>query len=150
MLYPKEITVTTLDGDERQYLISRFPAVAGREIVASYPLTALPKIAEYKSNEEVMFKLMAFVGVVTGKNDVGADIIVPLKTKALIENHVPDWQTLAKLELEMMKYNTSFFRGGEISTFFEGFAAKAIRSVSPMLTRLLGQLSEVAKQRSKS
>lgn len=150
MLEPFEVTIETLAGKSKSYLLSKFPAVAGREIFASYPLSAIPKLAEYKSNEEVMFKLMAYVGVVTGKDTAGNDTILMLKTEALINNHVPDWQTLAKLEFEMMKYNSSFFREGVALASFESFAEKALVSVTPTLTRLLGRLSEAVKQRSKN
>jgi len=104
LLEPKDVEITTLKGEQRTYVISKFPAIAGREIVAKYPLTAIPKLADYSGNEAVMFQLMAYVAV---KLPSGVD--QPLSTKALIDNHVPDWETLVKIEIEMMKYNTSFF-----------------------------------------
>jgi len=144
LLKPKDEIIKTLDGTEKTYVLSRFPAIAGREIIANYPLTAIPKAADYKSNEEIMLKLMTFVGVYIGDN------VQQLLTRALVDNHVPDYETLVKLEIAMLQYNTSFLKGGEISTFLSGIAKKAVVSISPMLTPLLAQLSEAVKQRSEN
>lgn len=144
LLEPKEFEVATLKGDMRTYVLSKFPAIAGREIVAGYPLTAVPKLAEYKQNEEIMRKLMSYVAV-----DVGGNML-QLTTEALINNHVPDYETLVKIEFEMMRYNTSFFGKGEISTFFGGIAKKVLASISPTLTHFAAQLLVQAKQHSKN
>jgi hypothetical protein len=141
-LKAKEVTVTSRDGEELVYTISRFPAVAGREIVANYPLTAIPKASDYGANEAIMLKLMCYVGKQIGDN------VVPLKTKALVDNHVPDFETLVKLEIEMMRYNTSFFQDGVASTFLSGIVRKALASATPQLTILLQPLLERIKQRS--
>ena len=63
MIEPKEITVETQKGEKRVYILSKFPAVQGREIIAKYPLSAMPKLGDYAVNEETMLKLMAFVAV---------------------------------------------------------------------------------------
>jgi hypothetical protein len=146
LLEPKEITVTTLNGQERKYIISKFPAVSGREIVAGYPLSAIPKLNEYSANEAIMFKLMAYVGVQI--RETGDPLL--FTTRAVIDNHVPDWETLVKIEIAMMQYNTSFFQPGEISTFCATIVQKLMLSISPMLTPLLARLSEAVKQRSKN
>jgi hypothetical protein len=142
LLYPKEIEVKCLDGTERTYTISRFPAIAGREIVAKYPLSAAPKLGDYATNEETMLKLMNYVAVMPTSGP-----LLRLSTKALVDNHVPDWEALARIEVEMLRYNTSFFRQGEVSTFLKATLQKFLVSASPTLKTLLGQLSEAAKQR---
>lgn len=144
LLEPKEFEVVTLKGDTRTYILHKFPAVAGREIVAGYPLTAVPKLSEYKANEDIMRKLMAYVGV-----DINGNVLA-LATEALINNHVPDYETLVKIEFAMMGYNTSFFGQGEISTFFGGIAKKIMASISPTLTAFLVPLLDQAKRRSKN
>lgn len=145
-IQPKEITVKTQAGDERKYIISKFPAVQGREIVAKYPLSAMPKLGDYKVNEETMLILMGYVGV----NLEGRDTPLLLSTKALVDNHVPDWETLARIEFAMMEYNVSFFGNGRASTFFEGIARKLQVLTSKTLTDLLAQLSQANKQPSKN
>jgi hypothetical protein len=141
MREPKEIKITSPDGQEKTYILSKFPAIAGREIVAKYPLSGLPKLGDYAVNEETMLKLMAFVGVPDASGNV-----LPLSTRALVDNHVTDWETLAKLEVGMMEYNCSFFGNGRVSGFFEGIAQKLPTLITQILTDSLQQLSAKNKQ----
>lgn len=137
MIKLKTITLTTMDGDEKSYVISRVPAIPAREIVANYPVSAIPKLGDYKVNEEMMLKLMSYVSVIS---DNGTEIA--LSNRALIDNHVPDWETLAKLEMAMIEYNTSFFANGKSLDFFANIAAKAQSLISQTLTDLLAQSSK--------
>lgn len=120
LIEPMEITITTQKGEERSYIISKFPAVAGREIVTKYPVSNTPKLGEYQQSEEVMLKLMQFVAA------VGPDgHQTRLTTRELVNNHVPDWETLAKLEWRQLEYNCSFFGNGLNSDFFASISQKA-------------------------
>ena len=139
MIEPKEVTVKTQTGDERIYTIHKFPAMAGREIITQYPVTAAPKIGDYKANQEMMLKLMAYVTVMAG------DQPMPLGSQAAIDNHVPDWQTLMKLEKEVLEYNCSFFAQGKLLVFLEGLAAQALPSIIKTLTDSLQQSLQVDK-----
>jgi len=38
---------------------------------------------------------------------------LPLSTRALVDNHVPDWETLARIEMAMMEYNEVFSATGK-------------------------------------
>ena len=144
LLYPEEFSVSSQAGESRTYILSKFPTVAGREIVAGYPLTGIPKIGEYKANEEIMLKLMSYVAVQIG------DSQVRLSTRALIDNHVPDWETLARIEMAMMEKNCSFFANGRASAFLQGIAQKAQALITKTLTDLSGQLSAAGKRPSKN
>lgn len=126
--------------DDRIFILSKFPAVAGREIIANYPLTGLPKIGEYKANEAIMLKLMSYVAVPKG------DTPLRLGTTALIDNHVGNWETLIKIEAAMMEYNCSFFQNGRVSTFLNDAAQNMPRWIIKMLTGLSEQLSQKEKQ----
>ena len=53
LIQPKEIEVSG-----KIYRISKFPATVGREIVAKYPVSNMPKLGDYKVREEIMTKLM--------------------------------------------------------------------------------------------
>lgn len=141
MIEPKEVTIETQGGESRTYVLSKFPAIQGREIIAKYPLSAMPKLGDYAVNEETMLKLMAFVAVPQDGRD-------PLKltTRALVDNHVPDWETLARIEFSMMEYNVSFFGNGKGSTFLEAITQKAQQFLSKTLTDLSAQYSQKAKQ----
>lgn len=127
LIQPKDIMLTDQDGKERHYILSKFPAIEGREIVAKYPISALPKLGDYGVSEETMLKLMAFVAV----DNNGTPL--RLTTRALVNNHVPDFETLAKIEMAMMEYNCSFFRDARISTFLNEFAQKVLASISKTL-----------------
>ena len=141
LILPKEVQIPNQSGVEKTFIISKFPAVQGREIVAKYPLSAMPKLGDYAVNEETMLKLMSFVAV---PRDSGEPLC--LTTRGLVDNHCEDWEQLARVEVAMMEYNVSFFANGKGSTFLEAIAAKAQASLSRMLTDLLGQLSPKGKR----
>ena len=145
MIGKKEIIVTTMDGEERKYLISKVPAVQGREIFTQYVPSAMPKIGDYAENEKLMFKLMSYVAV-----DQGEAGPLKLENRALIDNHVPDWETQLKIEKEMIEYNTSFFGRGKNSSSLETFLSKALQSATKTLMDSLLASLQAAKQRSKN
>lgn len=140
LLKPKEVTVLDQDGTRRQFIISRLPALKGRKLVTQYPLTAMPKIGDYTSNEALCLELMAFVEAV--KED---GTTVRLTTSALVDNHAGDWECLARLEVAMMEYNVSFFGNGKALNFFEAIATKAQALLSRTLTDLSARSSPADK-----
>lgn len=142
LLEPKQIMICTMNGEERPFIISKFPAVAGREILAQYVPSMLPKVGDYGLNEQLMLKVMCYVAVgIEGRAEPQR-----LSTRALVDSHVPDWEALARIELAVMDYNCSFFRSGAASTFFAGLGAKATQKITETLTGLLVNLSVPAKQ----
>lgn len=145
MIEPKEITLKTQAGTERTYILSKFPAIAGREIVTKYPVSNVPKIGDYQQSEEVMLKLLAF----TAYKPPGSDPI-RLTTRALVDNHVPDWEVLARLEWSQLEYNCSFFGNGLNSDFFASFSQKAVTWISGTLIPSLATSLQAGKPRSKS
>lgn len=132
--------LTTIDG--KQYILSKFPATKGREIITQYLATGLPKIGDYKHNEELMLKLMCYVGI--PQQDSKPPLM--LSNETLVNNHVDNFETLLKIELAMMEYNCSFFQDGRASIFLNGIAQKVPAWIIKTLTRLLQQLSVTAKQ----
>jgi hypothetical protein len=136
MIEPKEIEI-----DGKKFIISKFPAVAGREIIAKYIPSIMPKVGDYKVNEETMLKMMKYVGVVIDNSAIP----IILSTQALIDNHVKNWEMLGKLEIALMEYNCSFFQSGRISTFLTDIAQKVPGWTIKMLTVLSAQLSKVEK-----
>ena len=132
MIEPKEITLKTQKGDEKRYIISKFPAVAGREIITKYPVSNVPKLGDYQQSEDVMLKALSYTAVVTPD---GAPL--QLTTRALVDNHVPDWETLAKLEWAQLEYNVSFFGNGLSSGFLESISQKGVQWITKTLIPLL-------------
>lgn len=142
LIKPKEITLTDQEGTERTYVLSRLDALTGREIVAKYPVANLPKLGDYAISEATMLKLLSFVGV----KIEGRDEPLLLSSRDLIRNHVPDWEVLARLEIEQLAYNTSFFSNGLNSASFATLMEKARPWITQMLTDLSQQSSTADKQ----
>lgn len=143
LIDPKEITIE-YEGEELKYNISKFPATVGREIISKYPIANMPKIGDYAVSEDTMLKLMKHV------ERVYPDRVQELTNKALVDNHVPSWEVLAKLELLMIDYNCSFFRNGKGLDFLKKLQSLAEPKIIEMLTVLSGKLSQAVKQPSKS
>lgn len=149
MIKPKEVTAKNFDGQEKAFVISKLPATVGREILAKYPVSNIPKLGEYQASEEAMLKLMSYVGVPID----GRDEPLQLTTRTLVENHIEDAEQLLRLEMAMMEYNFSFFGKGGTSTFLEGLIKKylplimstVMDSLPPSLARDL-QASPISKK----
>jgi len=136
MIEPKEIEIRGI-----KFNISKVPATVGREIIAKYPVSIIPKIGDYKVSEETMIKMLSYVERV---RDDGTTIA--LANKALIDNHVPDWEILAQLEFAMIEYNCSFFGNGKGLASLEKFISLAEPKIIEMLTNLSAKLSHQEKQ----
>jgi hypothetical protein len=146
LIEPKEIELTGQNGKPVKFIISKFTAFDGREFFTQYSLSALPKLGDYKVNEEILQKMLCYVAVPMPN---GATPL-RLATRDVVLNHVGDWELLAKLELALMQYNTSFFFAGKGSTFLKGLAEKLHPLLSAILTTSLAQLSQMAKQPSEN
>ncbi len=135
LIEPKEIEI-----DGKKFTLSKFPAIAGRKIIASYPLSSLPKLGDYEENEKAMLLLMGYVS----KGNLR------LSTQELIDNHVGGWETLAKLEIAMLEYNCSFLASGRVSGFLDGITNKLPELITKILILFSQSLSQAEKPRSKN
>lgn len=140
LLRPQEITIADDDGAEHKYFISKVPAIPMREIVAKYPMSSMPRLGDYGVNQDVMMKLMSYAGV-----PLPTGMPLRLTTQELINAHVPDFMTLAKIEWEMLKYNWSFLRAGNPLDFLESRFRKALEYATKTLILSLRQSSEQAE-----
>lgn len=143
LINPKEITVD-YEGEELKFNIGKFPSTVGREIITKYPVANMPKIGDYAASEETMLKLMSYV------ERVYPDRVQPLINKALVDNHIPSWEVLTKIEVETINYNCTFFRNGKAYDFLKKSMSLAEPKIIEMLTALSGQLSQAEKQPSKN
>jgi len=139
LLEPKRVTVKCMDGAEREYVISKFPALAGRKIITQYLPTAMPKVGEYGANEALLIEMMAFVAAITPD---GGEL--RLTTRRLIDNHVPDYEALMRLEVAMMNYNSSVFQNVVRLISSGGIEARAAEWITRTLTLLSQQSSAKA------
>ena len=128
LLQTKDITI----GD-KTYVLSKFPATVGREILVQYPTSAMPKLGDYKTNEELMLKMMGYVSVQTAAGELR------LSTRALVDNHVSSAPDLIKLEWAMMEHNFDFFANGKASGFLAGLGGKVQQLITKTLTDLKQQ-----------
>jgi hypothetical protein len=128
LLEPKPFVVELPDGSKAEYILSKFPAVAGREIIAKYPSSNIPKLGDYAVSNEIMLKLMHFVAI-----DQGNAGMLRLGTQTLVDQHVKSWEVLAKLEMAMMEYNCSFFRDGTAYVFLQNVVEMVLEKIGAML-----------------
>lgn len=140
MIDEKELEVNGI-----KFIIGKFPATVGREIITQYPISGLPKIGDYKTNESLMVRILGYCDKLNADGHR-----INLSSKTLIDNHVPDWETLIKLEWEIMKYNCSFLASGEALNFWQILSNLADKKITEILTRSLAQLSQAEKQPSKN
>lgn len=144
MLKPKEFKVVDIDGDERTFTLTRFPATIGMEIFYRLPMSAVPKIGDFEALKDVRNDIFKYVYVEANGNPI------PLSTTALIDNHTNDAETALKIIGAMLQHNFSFFQKGTISAFFDNIAAKVPDMAQKILTQLSPVLSKQNKPRSKS
>lgn len=140
MIQPKEISI-----NGKKFIISKLPATVGREVLFLYPTSNIPKVGDYKASQDIMLKLMSYVAVETADGTQ-----VELKTQALVDNHIPNAETLILLEKEMFAYNFDFFTNGNASNFLKALEKRATQKGIGMLTTLLERLSQAGKQPSKN
>lgn len=146
LLETKEIIITDNKGIERKYILSQFPAIQGREIMFKYALSNIPKLGDYSVSEETMLKLMSFVGVMVGAAKDKPGMLLKLDNQIVLNQHVPNWGVLTKLELAMLEYNDHVFQTGRIYDFLKKFALKDLPKILGALTVLLAQSSQTEKQ----
>lgn len=144
MISPKEIELESIEGETKAYRISKIPAIPARAIIAKYVLGGIPKVGDYDANHEQMLKMMCYVEAKK------SDGWIKLETEALINNHVPDFETLMRLEFKMLTYNTSFFQKGKILNFSKMLEKKVGELGSSMLTDSLEKLLQANEQASKN
>ncbi len=145
LIEPQEVEITDRNGTVNKYLISKFPAVTGREIAAKYPtsVAAMAKQWEqnqYAENEKIMLKAMTFVEKVNSDGTT-----VRLVTQALVDNHVSDAESLMQLEKALLEYNFSFFEKFVRSVSSGGLKAIISRLIMSTLTDSLQSLSQAGK-----
>ena len=139
LINPKEITIE-YEGEELKFNIGKFPATVGREIIVKYPIDNLPGIGNYLNSEEIMLKLMQYV------ERVYPDRVQPLSNKALVDNHVPNWEVLVKIEMQVLDYNISFFDIGKVLSSLKELKPLAKPKNIKTLIASLVQLSQAEEQ----
>lgn len=138
LLEPKEVEI-----NGNKFIIGKMPCTVAQEVIFSLPNGLIPIISEFKKAEDQALKMLSYCERVYSDGRS-----VPLISKAIIDNHIPDFDTLIKLEYECLEYNYSFFSDGRALSFLNRGVSLAKSNVSEILTDLLGKLSHLAEQRS--
>ncbi len=137
LLQPK-----TVDINGYKFIISKMPCTVAQEVIFKLPTGLVPLISQYSQAEEMAFKMLSYCERVY--TDGRAN--VPLVSKAIIDNHVPDFQTLMKLEQECLQYNYDFFAQGKVLSFLNKGLSLAESKASGILTDLLDRLLSAGVQ----
>lgn len=145
---PKEVTIKDIDGNEVQYIISRLPAIVGREVLAKYSGSMIPATGKYDVSEEAMLKLVSYSAKVL---EDGTE--VALRSKGLVDNHVDSCETLIKLELQILMYNSSVFQNSSqlnLGQLVTGMVSKFLPLITSALKDGSEQSSPASSQPSES
>lgn len=143
LIQPKEIEIE-FEGEKLKFNIGKFPATVGREIISKYPVANMPKLGDYKISEETMLKLMCYV------ERVYDDRVQELTSRTLVDNHIPSWEVLVKLEAYVIDYNCSFFELGKVLSSLKEWKHLAEPKNIKTLMDSLAKLSQAEKPRSKN
>ena len=135
LLEPKEITINGC-----RFLVSRMPCMTAQEVIVRIPAGILPLINQYTISEEMVVKMLSCCQRMYDDKPN-----VPLISKEIINNHVPDFDTLLQLENECLKYNYDFFNQGKVLTFLAQGLSRVESSLSGILTDLLDKLLQAEK-----
>lgn len=131
LLEPKEVEV-----DGKTFILSKFPAFDGYEIMIRYIPVHLSNInGDFEKIKEMVLKVMKYVAV---KLPDGR--LVRLETSDLVNNHCADGEHIMNLTAMMMDYNMVFFREGKGLTFFQKLEHLAEEKVTAILTAFADNL----------
>ena len=137
LLEPKAVEINGY-----KFIISKMPCTVAQEVIFKLPTGLIPLISNFSQAEEMAYKMLSYCERVytDGRPNV------PLISKALIDNHIPDFDTLIKLENECLAYNYDFFANGKLLGFLNKGLSLAESKASAILTDLLDKLSQAEKQ----
>lgn len=136
LIKPEEFKI-----NEKTFILSRFPASKGRELMAKYVMSAVPKLGDYDANHKIMLEILSYVVAVTKKGEY-----YKLVNSTAIDKHVEDWQELMQLEIAVLEYNQNFFPRGQILNLLKTLKQAAEQLLAGISMESLPQLLQTAKQ----
>lgn len=137
LIKPTKVTIRDLDETPHEYTLGRFPAVEGLEIIAKVPSNIASLSKQLPNLRGLVLQMCKFVSVEVPTDDGGVHQIL-LSTSELVDNHVPDGQTLLHLCFEIMRHNTSFFGTGSQSAL--DFLGEKAADLLPKIIRTSTEL----------
>lgn len=136
LLQPKLIEINGY-----KFIISKMPCTVAQEVIVKLPAGFLPMINNFAQSQEMAFKMLSYCERVYEDGRSNA----PLISKEIIDNHVPDFDTLIKLETACINYNFDFFENGKAWNFLNKGLCLAESKLSGILTDLLDKLLQAEK-----
>lgn len=136
LLEPKEVTIKGC-----KFVISKMPCLAAQEVIIRIGSGIIPLINQYAISEDMVIKMLSCCQRVYDDKPN-----VPLISKDIINNHIPDFEVLIQLENECLKYNYDFFAQGRLLDFLNKGLSLAESKLSKILTDLLDKLLLQEKQ----
>lgn len=137
LIKPKEIELKDLDGNTHKFIISRFNALDGYELISNFPKTMFNKGESFKDHKEVLIKIFSHVEAF--KQDGNT---IRLTSEALINNHIPDYELLMKILKEVGTYNSSFLGNVNGLSIIDQIKTKLPTLAQKILMDSLKQLSK--------
>lgn len=137
LLKPKSIEIKGC-----KFIISQLPCTAAQEIAVRLPQGLIPILGNFTHAEEMYIKMLSYCERVY---DDGRH--VKLINKDIIDNNIPDFETLLKLEREVIEYNYGFFDIEKVLILLNDLLSRVESKASGILMDLLDKLSQAEEQR---
>jgi len=137
LLKPKEVEIKGC-----KFIISQMPCTVAQEVAFKLPPGLIPIMGNFTQAEDMYVKMLSFCERIY---DDGRH--VKLISKDVIDNNLPDFETLLLLEKEVIEYNYGFFDTEKLLTLLNGLLSRAESRVSGILTDLLDKLLSAEGQR---
>ena len=132
LIRPKEF-----NSESGTFILSKFPATIGREIMFKYPIGNIPKLASYLESEQAMLLLMQHVEKKLPDRNLRLD------SKILINQHIEGGgEELIKIEYAVLCYNYSFLPAGGISEIWTKCRTTLEESATKILMNWWDMLSQ--------
>lgn len=140
LLEPKNLEINGY-----KFIISKMPCTVAQEVIFKLPTGLVPLLSQFSQAEEMAFRMLSYCERVypDGRS-------VPLISKEIIDNHVPDIKTLFMLEQECITYNYDFFAQGKVLDFLNKGLSHVESKASAILTDLLDRLLQAGSQHSEN
>jgi hypothetical protein len=119
-----------------KFVISKMPCTVAQEVIFKLPTGLVPLLSNFSQAEDMAFKMLSYCERVYGDGRPNVALI----SKELIDNHVPNFDTLVKLETECINYNYDFFADGKLLDFLNKGVCLVESKTSGILTDLLDKL----------
>ena len=135
-------TFISVKGKEHKYFIGKIPWMGGgREVLAEYLPTALPRVGDYKRNEDLARILYANVVAIDSDGNH-----FPLTTDSMINNHIPDVKVALELEAAAFDKSTDFLILGKVLEYRTAWSLTVESFIANLPTQLVKLLSGLDSQ----